>query len=136
MGDISVKKVADVTLAKALEFGTTYFDSDYDPLSKSFYAVPKYLFTAPLFVGMSLEAKFLYGCILNRAGLSVDNQWYNKDGHIYVYFTRSEICALLGCTEKTATKVVDELADHKLIEREYGGRGHPCRLVVRVPFDR
>lgn len=41
----------------------------------SFYRFPKALFTDSRFRGISVEAKVLYGLLLNRMGLSVKNGW-------------------------------------------------------------
>lgn len=46
----------------------------------SFYRIPKILFTDPLFKGVSVEAKVLYGLLLDRMGLSVKNNWLDGEG--------------------------------------------------------
>ena len=40
-----------------------------------FYRIPKLLFTHSNFQSISCEAKILYGLMLERAGLSVQNGW-------------------------------------------------------------
>ena len=53
----------------------------------SFYRVPKALLTDPRYKGVSIEAKVLYGLLLDRMSLSVRNGWMDKDRRVYIYFT-------------------------------------------------
>ena len=46
----------------------------------SFYRVPKTLLTDSRYKGVSIEAKVLYGLLLDRMSLSVRNGWMDKDG--------------------------------------------------------
>ena len=41
----------------------------------SFYKIPKLLFTEEYFKKISVEAKVLYGLMLDRMSLSMKNQW-------------------------------------------------------------
>ena len=41
----------------------------------SFYRIPKLLFTDDRFINLSIEAKVLYGLMLDRMSLSAKNQW-------------------------------------------------------------
>ena len=52
----------------------------------SFYRIPKILFTDPLFKGISVEAKVLYGLLLDRMGLSVKNNWLDGEGACVYHF--------------------------------------------------
>ena len=53
----------------------------------SFYRFPKALFTDSRFRGISVEAKVLYGLLLDRMGLSVKNGWKDEEGRVYIIFT-------------------------------------------------
>ena len=46
----------------------------------SFYRIPKVLFTDSRFKGLSVEAKVLYGLLLDRMALSVRNNWLDQCG--------------------------------------------------------
>ncbi len=50
----------------------------------SFYRIPKLLFTDSRFRGISVEAKVLYGLLLDRMSLSVRNGWMDGDGRVYI----------------------------------------------------
>ena len=59
----------------------------------TFYRIPKILFTDPLFKGVSVEAKVLYGLLLDRMGLSVKNNWLDGEGRVYIIFTIADVMA-------------------------------------------
>ena len=51
----------------------------------SFYKIPKLLFTEEYFKKISVEAKVLYGLMLDRMSLSMKNQcWTRKDVRTYI----------------------------------------------------
>ena len=61
----------------------------------SFYRIPKTLFTDRRFKSVSMEAKVLYGLMLDRMGLSIRNGWLDKDGKVYIYFTLEDAVEML-----------------------------------------
>jgi len=63
----------------------------------SFYRIPKVLLTDQRYKGVSMEAKVLYGLMLDRMGLSVRNDWLGSKGRVYIYFTLEDALAMLGC---------------------------------------
>ena len=102
----------------------------------SFYRIPKILFTDPLFKGVSVEAKVLYGLLLDRMGLSVKNNWLDGEGRVYIIFTIADVMETLGCAEQKANKLLNELDCSKgvgLIERVRRGLGKPqCDLCQKL----
>lgn len=112
------------------------FDFFYgnEPKQFAFYSIPQLLFTDEKFKSMSCEAKVLYGLLLDKAGLSVKNGWTDKDGKVFVYFKREDVCEMLGCKKDKATKILAELDDEKgigLIKRVPQGQGKPTKIYVR-----
>ena len=63
----------------------------------SFYRIPKVLLTDRRYKSVSMEAKVLYGLMLDRMGLSVRNGWLDSEGRVYIYFTLEDALAMLGC---------------------------------------
>ena len=59
--------------------------------SYSFYRIPRQLITGEKYKGLSVEAKLLYGMMLDRMGLSLRNGWLDKTGRVYIYYTVEEI---------------------------------------------
>lgn len=68
----------------------------------SFYKIPKLLFTEEYFKKISVEAKVLYGLMLDRMSLSMKNQWMDDEGRAYIYYSLEDIMEALGCSNKKA----------------------------------
>ena len=98
----------------------------------TFYRVPKILFTEDKFWNVSTDAKLLYGILLDRMNLSALNRWFDDGGRVYIIFTIDEIKDALGCAEKKAVKLLDELEKKcGLIERKRQGLGKPNLIYVK-----
>ena len=97
----------------------------------NFYRIPKALLTDHHYKSVSLEAKVLYGLMLDRMGLSVRNGWLDSDGRVYIYFTQEDAMAMLSCGKDKATKLFRELDGIGLIERRKQGQGRPTRIYVK-----
>ena len=99
----------------------------------SFYRVPKTLLTDSRYKGVSIEAKVLYGLLLDRMSLSVRNGWMDKDRRVYIYFTQEDAMALMSCGKDKATRLFRELDQGGigLIERKKQGQGRPTRIYVK-----
>ena len=98
----------------------------------SFYRIPKALFTDEAFDSISIDAKLLYGILLDRMNLSAKNGWLDKEGRVYIIFTIDEVKESLRCSNKKAAKTLDELENTAgLIERRRRGLGKPNLLYVK-----
>lgn len=100
----------------------------------SFYRIPKVLLTDRCYKGVSMEAKVLYGLMLDRMGLSVRNGWLDSDGKVYIYFTLEDALDMLGCGKDKAVRLFKELdtpGGIGLIERRKQGQGKPARVYVK-----
>lgn len=100
----------------------------------SFYKIPKLLFTDDYFKKISVEAKVLYGLMLDRMSLSMKNQWLDGEGRAYIYFSLEDIMESLGCSNKKAITIMKELdaeAGIGLIEKKRQGQGKPTMIYVK-----
>lgn len=100
----------------------------------SFYKIPKLLFTDEHFKNVSVEAKVLYGLMLDRMSLSVKNQWLDGEGRAYIYYSLEDIMDALGCSNKKAITIMKELdaeAGIGLIEKKRQGQGKPTMIYVK-----
>lgn len=100
----------------------------------SFFRVPRILFTAPEFKGLSNDAKLLYGLMLDRMSLSAANGWFDSKGRVYIYFTMNEVQEVLNCGHDKAIRLLAELDTKKgigLIERVKQGQGRPTVIYVK-----
>lgn len=84
-------------------------------LENTFYQVPKELFNNPYYMSLSLISKVLYGLLLDRLSISIKNNWTDKDGNIYIVYSRKEVGLKLNLSDKTVTKAFKELKNVKLI---------------------
>ena len=83
----------------------------------SFYKIPKLLFTDEYFKSLSVEAKVLYGLMLDRMSLSMKNQWLDEEGKAYIYYSLEDIMEALACSNKKA------IAIRKAVPTKYSYQG-------------
>ncbi len=117
----------------ALKMSTLSFDYYYGQESEQFifYRIPKLLFTDDRFSELSLEAKVLYGIMLDRMGLSIKNKWFDEQKRVYIVFTIDKIMNFLHCREQKANKILKDLEEIGLIERKRNGLGKPNFIYVK-----
>ncbi len=70
--------------------------------------------------------------MLDRYYLSLTNRekWTDEDGDVFIYFSRESVMDLLGCTEKTATKLIREVEAANLIYIVEQRGSKPNRIYV------
>jgi len=91
----------------------------------SFYRIPKLLFTDDRFKNLSIEAKVLYGLMLDRMSLSAKKQWLDEEKREYIYFSLEDVMEHLNCKKNKAVDIMKELDAEKgvgLIERVRQGQ--------------
>jgi len=108
------------------------YDYYYGPEAEqfSFYRIPKVLFEAESVRELSTDAKLLYGMMLDRMQLSARNKWLDDKGRIFIYFTVNQIMKALQISNKTVTKLLNELESARLITRVKSGFSKPDRIYV------
>lgn len=111
---------------------STVFDYYYSQEAEqfTFYRIPKALFTEPMFQGLSVGSKVLYGLMLDRVGLSVRSGWVDAQNRVFIYFTVADIEAYLCCGHSKAIRLLKELDGIGLICRKRQGLGKPDRIYV------
>ena len=118
----------------ALVFVSDYFYGD-ESKEFSYFRIPRLLITHQRFKNVSVEAKLLYGLLLDRMGLSEEHGWYDEDGRVFIYYTVEEIADDLCCGRDKAMKLLAELDSGKcgfaLIERVRQGQGKPTKIYVK-----
>ena len=97
----------------------------------SFYRIPKALFQEQRFQNLSTDAKTLCGILLDRMSLSVKNEWFDKQGRVFIIFTIEDVKRALCCADNKATKLLRELENFGLIERKRRGLGKPSLVYVK-----
>ena len=97
--------------------------------NNAFYQLPQWLFV-PEYKDMSLRAKVVYALIFDRRSLSLENNWYDKNGDVYMYFTNQQMMEKLNCSEKTIISSKKELEKYGLIKEVRQGVNRPNRLYI------
>ena len=114
-----------------MSFGYFYGDQSE---SYSFYRFPKQLLVGEQFKRLSMDARVLYGLMLDRMGLSAKNGWRDEQGRVYIYYTVAEIQEDFNCGHDRVLRMLSELDSEKgigLIERKKQGQGRPTIIYVK-----
>ena len=130
------ENLSSFSLRKIKEGGIMDFDYFYNREAErfNFLKVPEILVDGEEFKGLSAEAIILYSMLLKRTGMSFKNNWIDKEGRVFIYFTVEEIMKRRNLSKPTAIKILDELDVKKgigLIERIRLGLGKPNIIYVK-----
>lgn len=103
----------------------------------TFYRIPKLLITGEQFRNLSIEAKLLYGILLDRVSLSLRNGWVDENNHVYIIYTIEQIMEEMNCSNKKAVTMLSELEKKvSLVEKKRQGLGKPNLIYVKNFFTR
>ena len=108
-----------------------YFYGPEDAEQYQFYRIPKLLITSDQFKDVSVEAKLLYGLMLDRLSLSIKNGWFDAFNRAYIIYTIDEVMEDMHCRSQKACKLVAELEKTAgLIKKKRQGLGKPSLIYV------
>lgn len=93
--------------------------------------IPKLLMTDHRFASISIEAKLLYGLLIDRMELAHKNRWIDGTNQIYVLYPITEIQEDMGVSKKKAVACLAELTQFGLIEKKKRGMGLPNLLYIK-----
>jgi len=96
---------------------------------EQYFKLYKFLFDDE-FKDLSNDAKILYALLRDRHTLSIKNQWKNKDGEVYLIYSRNEMAEMLGLTNPPVLKAVKQLKEFKLMEEERQGINKPNLIYI------
>lgn len=102
--------------------------------TRSFFKLPKILFTDEKLKDLSPEAKLLYAILCDLTSLSSKNGWVDENGNIYVRYSVKKTGETLGCKKDKAMKVLAELeriGGTGLIRRIKQGQGNTDLIFVK-----
>ena len=86
-----------------------YFYGPEDAEQYQFYRIPKLLITGERFKDISVEAKLLYGLMLDRLSLSMKNGWFDEDNRVYIIYKIENVMEDMRCGNQKAVKLLAEL---------------------------
>ena len=108
-----------------------YFYGPEDAEQYQFYRIPKLLITSDQFKDVSVEAKLLYGLMLDRLSLSIKNGWFDAMNRAYIIYTIEDVMEDMHCRSQKACKLVAELEKKAgLIKKKRQGLGKPFLIYV------
>lgn len=81
----------------------------------------------------TINAKLLYGLILNRTLLSRKSGWYAENGAVYVIYTIKQMADDLNRSERTVRTALAELENAGLIQRVRQGWNRANRIFLKLP---
>lgn len=97
----------------------------------AFYRIPKAMMTEEIFSSLSLEAKVLYGMLLDMMSYSAKNRWLDDKNRVFVIYPVSTIQEDLSISKGKALECLQELEDIGLIDRKHRGQGKPGYIYVK-----
>ena len=100
-----------------------------------FYRIPKSLFVDPLYRDLSDGAIMLYTVLLDRMLLSVQNDWRDEHGEVFLRYSNSSLCELLHWSHDKVSRMMKELETYQLIRRKKNGQGKADNIYV-LPFSK
>lgn len=97
----------------------------------NFIRIPKAMIVEPMFADLSVNAKLLYGVLLDRMNLSMKNRWFDSENRVYIIYQIAEIMEDFNFSKKTAVRYLNELENFGLVEKKRRGLGLPSLLYVK-----
>ena len=94
-----------------------------------FVPLPKFILRS----GLSINARLLYGLLLNRAMLSRKNGWVDGQGRVYIVYPIRRMAEDLDRSERTVKNALNELSSAGYLRRVRRGFSQPNRLYVLLP---
>lgn len=100
-------------------------------------AIPNFLFKIKIDgKKLSCNAILIYALLLDRHALSFQNGWVNDKGEVYFVFKHKAIATVIGKSEKSVSRYIDELISAKLIEKQVFNSIQPNRIFLTKIDDR
>lgn len=97
----------------------------------SYVNIPKVLIKEEAFSNVSLEAKMLYGLIMEKMGMYQKNNWKDELGRVFVVYPLTEIMEDMNRSENSVKKYMTELEAAGLLERKERAKGYPDMLYLK-----
>ena len=100
-----------------------------------FLQMPRFLISGE-FAGnkISNNARILYVLLYDRHRVSVKNGWFDESDEAYIYFKREDMEQQLGISERTVSKVMQELKGLFLVEEKKQGLNKPSKIYLLSPI--
>lgn len=94
-----------------------------------YMAYPRFLLNTDL----NETARIIYILLLDRARLSMKNDWVDEQGRVYLFYPIRELAEDCHKSEMTVKNALSDLQKHGLIRRQRQGNRTANKIYVRVP---
>ena len=93
--------------------------------------IPLLMFIDDAFEPLSLEAKVVYGILLQRIRLSNRNGWRDEDGKLYVIYPLEQMHKDIGLSTRTISDSLKQLEELGIVDICVRGQGKPNLYYVK-----
>ncbi|QFJ54151.1 replication initiator protein A [Pseudobutyrivibrio xylanivorans] len=97
----------------------------------SFIRIPKAMMTEDIFSSLSVEAKVLYGMLLDIMSNSQKDRWIDDKNRVFITYPINKIREDLGVSKGKAIECLQELEEIGLISKKHRGQGKPDFIYVK-----
>lgn len=97
----------------------------------SYIRIPRELVVGAEYSGLTVQAKLLYGILLERMGRAYENKWIDEENRVYVIYSIEDIQADLKMSKHKAVESLAELEQIGLIVKRKRGKGLPNQIYVK-----
>ena len=93
--------------------------------------IPLLMFIDDAFGPLSIEAKVVYGILLQRIRLANRNGWRDEEGRLYVLYPLEQMHKDIGLSTRTISTALKQLEDIGIIDICIRGQGKPNLYYVK-----
>ena len=93
--------------------------------------IPLLMFIDEAFESLSIEAKVVYGILLQRIRISNRNGWRDEDGRLYVIYPLEQMHKDIGLSTRTISTALKQLEELGIIDIGVRGQGKPNLYYVK-----
>ena len=93
--------------------------------------IPLLMFIDDAFEPLSLEAKVVYGILLQRIRLANRNGWRDEDGKLYVIYPLEQMHKDIGLSTRTISDSLKQLENLGIVDICVRGQGKPNLYYVK-----
>ncbi|MCR4745880.1 MAG: replication initiator protein A [Lachnospiraceae bacterium] len=97
----------------------------------NFIRIPRALFTEGYFSNLSVQAKVMYGILIDRMSIAFDKQWMDNEGRVYIIYPVEEMQEDINFSKRKLMDYLSELENVGLIVRKKQGNGKPNCIYVK-----
>jgi hypothetical protein len=97
----------------------------------SYVMIPKELFVNERYSRLTNNSRVLYAFLLDRLHLSTANLWYDKEGRVYLIFSRENLAKAIGVSTRQITREMNLLKELDLVEEKVNGLNKPNWIYLK-----